>query len=367
LNILLIGYMYGRGGIQTHTHFLATGLVERRHHVVVATPGPIHGDAPTPAFEGDYQLVQYAGLGEALRRFNIDRKLSFDAAVVCGTGWAAMAGVRALRGVKRRIFFEVMSGARSGYLDPRMLVHTGFDAIVGQARPVEELFCSEFNWRKAHVPIPALPDPLERSCEIPPRKRLELGADGKLRLVYFGRLAAHKGVDFLIENWRSLSEFAGSLDIYGTGPQFDELRTMIADKKLAEMIRLRGAYPAGQHYVELMQQYDLKLLPTIGAEGAPLVLLEAMACGLPFVANGVGGIPDYANMDCGITSGNRDEFLPLCRKLAGRIMAAEIVPERLQAHYRNHFAFERLVDSWEAFLLADCSTVAAQPQAAGEK
>lgn len=42
MNCLLIGYMHGQGGIQSHTHFLATGLTEHGHSVLVLTPEPLY-------------------------------------------------------------------------------------------------------------------------------------------------------------------------------------------------------------------------------------------------------------------------------------------------------------------------------------
>ncbi len=350
MRILLIGYMYGQGGIQTHSHFLAAGLVERGHDVTVVTPPPMAGDNRALRHQPGYPLFAYDGIGSALNGLGAGRGQKYDAAVVCGTGWKAMAGILLLPRARKRVFFEVMSGKRSGRLDPRSLVHAGFDAIVGQARAVEDRFCAEFGWTKLHTTIPALPEPLERFCAIPPRAPLPLAPDRGLKLVYFGRLVGYKGIGFLVDHWDRLSEVAGSFDVFGTGPQESELRRKIEQRGLSDVIRLRGAYPSGKDYVGLLQQYDLKLLPTVGAEGAPLVLLEAMACGLPFVANGVGGIPDYANQDCAITNGDIDAFLPLLRNFAARLKAGEISGGRLQSHYLTNFSFAALMDRWESFL-----------------
>lgn len=350
LKVLMIGYMHGQGGIQSHTHFLATGLTERGHSVLVLTPKPFEGHEPVDPTGRPYALQTYDGM----RDISATRMEGgpIDIAVVCGTGWAAMGGVRLNRAIRKRVFFEVMSGEKTSWRDPRTLVHTGFDAIVGQASPVEARFNDEFHWSGPSITIPALPEPLERAATIPTRSKSDLRPVGELRLAYFGRLALHKGVGFLIDHWSTLSEFADSLDIWGSGEEFDALSSKIESQGLTDQIRLCGRYPEGREYIELLQRYDLKLLPTVGAEGAPLVLLEAMACGLPFVANGVGGIPDYANEDVRITDGKIDAFLPLLQAWVQQHESGDVDPARLQRHYQSHYAFDVLVDRWETFLEA---------------
>jgi glycosyltransferase involved in cell wall biosynthesis len=349
LSVLLVGYAHGDGGITTHTHWLARGLVERGHVVSVVSPYPIDGHTVTPWPNPGYSVDYYGGVPDALRGFAALGRKRFDVAVVAGTGWKAMGGVLANRRIKRRVFFEVMSGDVAGIVDPRRLVHAGFDAAIGLATSVDDKFRRNFHWKGKGAIIPALPEPLERVAAIPDRG-LIVPTGGKVRAVYFGRLAPHKGVSLLVEQWPTLSERLASLDIYGTGPDAEMLAQRIAEAGLGDVIRLHGRYPDGQGYADLLAQYDLLLLPTVGQEGGPLVLLEAMACGVPFVANGMGGIPDFANQDCRITSGDIDEFVPLVVELADEMVAGRIDGSRLQRHYRDHFSFDVLVGKWEGFL-----------------
>lgn len=128
------------------------------------------------------------------------------------------------------------------------------------------------------------------------------------------------------------------------------MRTQITAAGLADTIALKGRYPDGSAYIDLLKGYDVTLLPTIGEEGAPLVLLESMACGVPFVANGMGGIPDYANPDSAITSGDIQEFTPAVCDILARVRAGTIDRARLQGHYRSTFSTPVLTDRWETFL-----------------
>ncbi len=136
----------------------------------------------------------------------------------------------------------------------------------------------------------------------------------------------------------------------GGGANSEAISTLIQKNGLGGAIRMRGRYPEGRAYIELLQSYDLKLLPTVGEEGAPLVLLEAMACGLPFVANGVGGIPDYNNPDCLITNGNIGGFIPSVIAMVQRLRGNDLDPARLQGCYEDKFSYKHLVDRWEDVL-----------------
>ncbi|MCK0129802.1 glycosyltransferase [Erythrobacter sp. F6033] len=344
MRVVLLGYMHGRGGIQTHTRFLAEGLRERGHEVTIVSPAPMRSHGHEDTTEG---VHIYNGLADLVR---IVRGAEPDVAVATGTGWASMLGVLAAGRSCKKVFFEVMSGARPAAFDPRVLSRFGFDAIVGQGSPVTRRFMKEFSWRGPSETIPALPEPLERQFTIPARKLRSVKKG--VRFAYFGRFGPAKNVRLLIERFEDYAGSKGTLDIWGGGSDADELAKLIKDSGLADRITMKGRYPEGQAYIGLLQDYDLMLLPTVAEEGAPLVLLEAMACGLPFVANGMGGIPDYTNPDSIITeNGDITDFIPSVVKMVERLESADVDLARLQKHYADHFSFVRLVDRWEAFLL----------------
>lgn len=349
MKLLLVGYLHTEGGVRHLTMWLARGMAERGHDVTVATPSPI-GDQPmNMPDEPNIRIVNIAGLNQILFGYPGGRDHAFDCAIVIGTGWKSMIGPLLNRRIRKRVFFEVMSAERNGLLDPRMLVHLGFDAIVGIVKRIEDKFCESFAWRGRHTTIPAMPHPLERWADLtrippPPPKR------GAIRAAYFSRLVPHKGAYWLVDHWEQVSENVGTLDIWGTGSDEERIRDLIEAKGLGDRIKMRGAYSGDAAYVAQTHQYDVELLPTHGVEGAPLVLLEAMACGLPFVANGVAGIRDYTNPDCRITSGDMAEYLPALASMAEALYAGEIDHARLQRLYSDTYSFAALCDRWETFL-----------------
>ena len=78
------------------------------------------------------------------------------------------------------------------------------------------------------------------------------------------------------------------LAIVGDGPLREKLARKAQDAGVLELVWFPGAR---NDIPELMRSFDVFALSSI-AEGTPVTLLEAMACGLPVVATKVGGIPE---------------------------------------------------------------------------
>jgi glycosyltransferase involved in cell wall biosynthesis len=122
------------------------------------------------------------------------------------------------------------------------------------------------------------------------------GAEKKL-IVAIGRLSEMKGFENLIKacariQWR----VPFTCKIVGEGEQHKALQKLITDLKLNDRVFLSG-YLDNYQTKELLNQADLFVLPSIwsnrdGQDGIPLVLMEAMAIGVPVISTKISGIPE---------------------------------------------------------------------------
>ncbi len=112
------------------------------------------------------------------------------------------------------------------------------------------------------------------------------------RLLFVGRLAPIKGLTVLIEAFSQLAEEHPqlSLDIVGDGPARAELEQLVGERSFSKRIRFLG-YRSEEEVGELLKEAEIFVLASF-AEGVPVVLMEAMAAGVPCLATRVAGIPE---------------------------------------------------------------------------
>jgi glycosyltransferase involved in cell wall biosynthesis len=102
------------------------------------------------------------------------------------------------------------------------------------------------------------------------------------QVIFVGRLNEQKGLEYLIETWERVHQKHDDwiLQIYGDGEQRDMLNHLI------RKARLENAVVVNRPTMQIMEKYleSSIFLLTSRFEGFGMVLIEAMACGVPVVS-----------------------------------------------------------------------------------
>jgi glycosyltransferase involved in cell wall biosynthesis len=110
-------------------------------------------------------------------------------------------------------------------------------------------------------------------------------ASTPLRLVYFGRLVAYKGVDHMLRGVRAALDAGAHIDfeIIGDGEERDRLETLASELVLGDCVRFVGAVSFGEAlFVRLHEAHVLLAAPLM--EDTPRSALDALASGIALVS-----------------------------------------------------------------------------------
>jgi colanic acid/amylovoran biosynthesis glycosyltransferase len=112
------------------------------------------------------------------------------------------------------------------------------------------------------------------------------------RIICVGRLSPEKGQIGLLEAFSAIQAqgIEAELVLVGDGPERSRIERKVHELGLAPAVTLRGRLDEETTLLEIATS-DLLVLPSF-MEGLPIVLIEAMALGVPVVATHVAGIPE---------------------------------------------------------------------------
>lgn len=169
------------------------------------------------------------------------------------------------------------------------------------------------------------------------------------RVGFIGRLDPIKRVGDLVQ---AMPLIAGTLHIYGDGPEAATIGSMAAASAARGRITMHGkvASPA-----EALAELDCLVLPSY-AEGFGLVLIEAMAAGVPVVATNVPGCRD-------VVQDNRNGLLvppqspPSLARAIGRLQQDALLRSSLIEQARHdvqaRYAWPNVLQRYAALIRGD--------------
>ncbi|MEP6811355.1 MAG: glycosyltransferase family 4 protein [Actinomycetota bacterium] len=381
--VTIAGYVHGIGGMQRHTSELARGLVQAGHEVEVITNRHPDGVSEVVHEGVLWRFVDVVGdqVDPAWHRASLEAfraahaKRPFD--VIHSESTCALGLVRA--GVHRDLPLTVKyhgnflglakANARRALQSPTPLKVAregkSFLRLCGQHFP-------RGNWWRFHgfhsmVPSRQQFDDQRRSHFIPraklhvvpngvdatrftpgdrtaARAALELGT-GPI-IVAVGRFNREKGMHTAVRALAQLPKPA-RLVLVGEGEEQSRLEALAASLGVLDRVVFAGPQPADV-VARYLAAADAFVFPTERDEGAPMVLVEAMACGVPVVATAIDQIAEVVdgNGENGILVplADVDATASALRALIDDPEAAKLIGARGRERILAEYTLERMVE-----------------------
>jgi glycosyltransferase involved in cell wall biosynthesis len=186
--------------------------------------------------------------------------------------------------------------------------------------------------------------------------------------VTIARLAHWKRIDLLVEAVIGLRRNIPdvTLDVFGEGDQRARLEQLVEEAEARSFVRLRGMRPH-QELLSSLNTYDAFVLPSI-SEAFGLVVLEAMAAGLPVVGVNAGGPAEIIRHEHDgllIEGGSGGALGAAMTRLATEAGLAERLGRNARARVIEHFTWQQVAQRYLA-IYRDILSGDADSRSAGE-
>ena len=202
--------------------------------------------------------------------------------------------------------------------------------------------------------FPAKPEvisvPLLGNYQAPPKRRASK-RKGVLEVAFLGRYDENKGAFGLLNIWPNLRDKDLKLSFYGHGDRA-RLQASIEAQGLSHQVTIKQAWTNAPELAAILEQTDFVVLPS-RTEGLPIVLLESIAHGVPFVATDVGAIRTLAegNADVLVVQNDGDSITAGIDQMASAIRSGVVEGQRLQQFASEKYGYDQLAAIWQQTLL----------------
>jgi len=171
-------------------------------------------------------------------------------------------------------------------------------------------------------------------------------AEGPLRFLCVGRLTPAKGQLLLVQACAELQRegLPFELTLVGDGPDRARLEEAVRRHRLQDRVRFAGPLNQQEVLAELAHA-DAFVLPSL-AEGIPVVLMEAMASGVPCISCPVNGIPeliDHGHSGLLATPGDVADLITQLRRMVSDAALRDHLAVQGRSKVEQHFQLGRNV------------------------
>jgi glycosyltransferase involved in cell wall biosynthesis len=240
------------------------------------------------------------------------------------------------------------------WLDRRLLAR--FDAVICVSQTVQQqVLAAGVAAHKVHLIPNGVQPPADPVGRREARALLKL-PDSQTVVAWIGRLTREKGPDLLLDAVERLPEPRPVVAVVGEGPERRRMEARALALGMSDGVRFLGWLEQAARW---LRAFDALVL-TSRTEGTPMVLLEAMACGVPVVSFTVGGIPDILDATSGwpVTPGDIGGLAAALSDALRRPEEARRRAERAYGVVAERFGAAR----WAARVEAVYGSVAGTPE-----
>lgn len=287
-NIAIVDYdMSVVGGTEQVAANLANKLTEYYHVHLVS----VKQDGEAPAFILDEEVKYHSVLSENARLRSIIKNFrkpfqkyikenDIEVVIMIGDYVGAIALPTKFGGSKAKYIF-CEHGALMNQWKEKDITSMRFfcslfaDKVITLTESSRDSYIEKFHMKKSRVGF--IYNWIEES--LLSKKPYDVNAK---KIITVGRIDKEKGHELLVQVAKEVlpSHPEWEWHVYGDGPSFDEVSTMVKENHLEDQLILKGN---DMNVKEKYPQYSMFVL-TSYREGLPLVLLEAKASRLPMVS-----------------------------------------------------------------------------------
>jgi len=170
----------------------------------------------------------------------------------------------------------------------------------------------------------------------------------QLRALYVGRLSAEKGINTLLQAWNELET---PIDIIGTGPLMESVQ-----RANLPSVHVKGHVDSDE-VAKAMAIACFLVIPSVWYEGFPMVIVEALAAGLPIIASKLGAMAEI--VEDGVTglhfeAGNASDLASKVRWAADHrdemLHMGERARRAFQTRYSESIGYANLISIYKEAL-----------------
>ena len=296
------------GGVASHMHNLAIKLKERGHEVAIVTNNRETGKERELAEKG-IELIKIPGVITPLLEINVSYGLKsseelngflkdFD---VIHSHHAftplALKATKAGKAMEKATFLTTHSISFAhdsrlwealGLTIPLFTMYLKYPHKIIAVSKAAKAFIEHFT----DIQISIVPNGVDDNRFMPATNKDDIKADFGIEgdvILYVSRMSYRKGPHVLLNAFSGIEE--ATLVMVGSGEMLPFLKMQAKFLGIEDRVIFLG-YIEDSKLPEVFRMADIFVLPSVTSEAFGIVVLEAMASGVPVIATNVGGIPE---------------------------------------------------------------------------